>query len=79
MTEWQFEWFWCDQCDCAAVKCPKCDNNTCNATYGPAEGTIHDNYDANGPKCPICPLAHQFSQLGWSFAAHPTKEQLKAK
>ena len=23
-------WFWCELCDCPAIKCEKCENSSCN-------------------------------------------------
>lgn len=78
-TKWEFKWSWCETCDTAMIKCPKCGNNCCNAMYGPAEGTVNDeNWDPSDPnKCPVCPLTYQHARLAWANGLDPTKEQLE--
>lgn len=63
--EQEFKWVFCETCNCAAVICPKCDNNCCNAQYG-LEG-----------KCDVCPLAYQYQELAYQAEAYPLKRNLE--
>lgn len=60
--ELSFTIYWCEVCNCVSGICPKCKNNACNGTYGPAKGTIFDtNYNPEAlEKCTICPLTYQY-------------------
>ena len=71
-NEWQFEVEWCNLCGGTFVRCPKCGNNSCNATYG--------RMDKNGKPvpfgqegwqdaqwCDVCPLAYQYQELYWEM------------
>lgn len=62
MIEWKFKWIWCQQCEVATIRCPKCLNNCCNGGYGPSQGTIHDKFVKHDSKCHVCPLAYQYQQ-----------------
>jgi hypothetical protein len=35
-------WFWCGQCDCAAIKCPHCNNPSCS---GGGCDLCHDEFE----------------------------------
>lgn len=50
----EFEWDLCPMCG-PHIKCPKCGNNCCNATYGVVDGT----------QCDVCPLCYQHQALAW--------------
>jgi len=60
--ELSFEWYWCETCNTAAIQCPVCGNNCCNAMYG----TLPD-----GQQCPYCVLAYEYQDLGWKTSTDP--------
>jgi len=31
-------WDWCEMCEKAFIRCPKCGNNSCNGGYGEIDG-----------------------------------------
>jgi len=58
----KFKWYWCETCGTAAIECPVCGNNCCNAMYGE---------DENGNPCRYCTLAYQYQDLGWETDSAP--------
>jgi hypothetical protein len=69
MAEMQFTWIFCKTCKTAAVICPKCGNNCCNAGYGKVDGVI----------CDVCPLAYQYQDLAYATGKVPTRKKLSSK
>lgn len=62
-----FRWEWCSHCNCAFVRCAKCQMNACSPCYG-----ILDN----GEKCDFCPISHEHQYKYDSEGKTPKKEQL---
>ena len=84
MKVFKFTWDWCPLCQTMFVRCPKCGNNCCNASFG--AWTAEDKPSIAGCKdakvvCDVCNLAYQYQDLAWKHKDHPkpTKKQLRSK
>lgn len=61
-------WGWCDLCDCAFVRCPKCGNNCCNAGTGDLP---------NGERCG-CEAAYDHQHKCDKDGTSPTKAMIES-
>lgn len=65
-TEMKFEWAWCDQCQGAAIICPKCGHNCCSGWYG----------EVDGKECDVCPAAYDYQNAAYDSGDTPTKDEI---
>jgi hypothetical protein len=77
----KFTWDYCALCQTMFVRCPKCGNNCCNASFGHTKNGLPTNeWEGKGViSCDVCNLAYQFQHLAWETkkAPKPTAKQLK--
>lgn len=61
-------WDWCELCDGAFIRCPKCGNNSCNGGYGKIDEEV----------CDVCEIAYQYQYLAHATNSFPiTPEEVK--
>jgi hypothetical protein len=62
----KFTWEYCEMCDCMFVRCPKCGNNCCNASFGRTtkDGLPTTSFDEETTiTCDVCNLAYMYQEL----------------
>ena len=71
----KFTWEYCSLCDAMFVRCPKCGNNCCNATFGRVTktGLPTKKWGKGTKECDVCNLAYMYQSLAEQTNTVPKK------